>query len=881
MTYKIEVVSINKTGAETTSDITSVVDIPLSIVEKLDEALDIGSLTINNDLANLDFKMFDIVDISIDSNLIYSFRIGGLSTTVSGKNPIIYNHTISLVEHTKILEREVISGFTITQPLENGATKYSLRDTINNIRNTYPQELSSLYSTTRLFYLDATLSSKLSSIESPEFTFKDVTVREALNQVAGYLDAVVRLDRNGVLTFDYFNDLVNIIDDETDIIEKSKSQDIDLYATDLTVDAINMVNDSDYKDGVEIYPSDNVFTTHRTSDFILSPSNMFIPTNKNIYRVRKLIWKGDIDISNDSLLNYYPSLTPISGEYEVDITERAYEFKAYQTHKLDKEDNLWNIAGTLYDERRNPDNVFKSNTIYYNYREKNIYDAGSTGVWDIFTNVDFAIKSSVYTQLVNNGTITDLPNGWASLNITINSTDLDYLWKIEYETIPRSIRMNISRDDNTDVSYKTSMISNQQSRIVKISSFAENTGGTINRVGNKELDLSHRVTDIGDVYNIGDYTNDLFIITTKELIFYNDFIYCKYGLSRNFNRIAQFIGVNSEERQYEIAEKNRTLERDLLYKEFIYIDALASGNGSNTSETLETQAIDSYLDTFNTTSTEPSANVGVCKPYDKYGTRIGSTFYYDGSIISSYATLMPVTLNGAGKNIVINYEFDSNKNAGNWTNNKSNVTGVANQYANDYAPYTDDNGELLRLEVEIFENMSAPSTLANAVIFGERLPYINTTPLNKFIDFELYVVKDRRNKLKGTLQYEHKPVDTTKVVIGRAFTKRNRLINENAPSTIKLFTYSNGFKFGRYENGKRPTGYDVTANYNISPIVDKTNLNIDINSSRLTLVKDSYCITDEDYNILIAVNQDGIKLDTLTFDFMNKDEKINYKYYNL
>ena len=880
MTYKIEIVSIDKLDATTTTDITSLVDIGFSTYEKLDEALDTGSLTISNDLSNIDFKMFDIVDIKIDDVIIYSFRIGGVNTSITGKNPLVYSHTLSLVEHTKILEREIISGFTLTQPLEDGETKYTLLDTVNQIKNTYPLEISSLYITTRIFNVDSTLATYLDSIESPEFTFKDITIREALNQIAGYVDAVCRLDRESTLTFDFFNDLVNIISDETGIIEKIIQQNIDSYATDITVDAINMVNDSDYNDGVEIYPSDSVFTTHRTNDFILSPSNMFIPTNKNIYRVRKCIWKGDIDISNNALLNYFPSLLPISGEYEVDITERVYEFKAYQTHPLDKEDDLFNLGGTVYDERRNPDNILKSNTIYYNYREKNIIDNMTTGLWDTKLSVDFAIKASVYTQLVNDGTITDTANGWASLDITINSTELEYLWKIEYETIPSSIRMNISRDDNTDVSYKSSIISNQQSRIVKISSFAENTGGIINRIGNKDLELSNRVVSISDAYNIGDYTSDLFIITTKELIFYNDFIYCKYGLSRNFNRISQFIGVNSEERQYEIAEKDRTLERDLLYKEFIYVDALQNGSGSNDSETLETLGIESYLDTFNTISTKPTCNVGVCKPYDSGGNRIGSTFNYEGNIANSYGTLTPTTLNGAGKNIIINFEFDSNKNAGNWTNNKNTVAGVVNQYANDYAPYTDENGELTRLEIEIFEDMSAPTSLSNAVRLGETLPYINTTPTNKMIDYTMYVLKDRRSRLKGTLQYEHKPVDSSKVIIGKNLTKRNRLINENTPSEIRLYTYSNGFEFGRYDNDILPSGYDTTTSYVIAPTVSYSNFNVVITNARLTAFVDSYCLTDENEKILLAVNQGGKKLDTITFDFMNKDTNVNYKYYN-
>jgi hypothetical protein len=884
MDIKIECVRIGKNGSTTSEDITNQVDLGLSIVEKLDESLDIGSFTISNDTAVFEFDLFDIVDIYIDEVLTYSFRIGGIKSVVTGKNPLIYQHTISLVEHTKILEREVISGFTLTQPIEDGATKYTLYDTLLRLRNTVPLELSSLYTTTRTFDIDSSLATLLDTVESPEFTFKDITLREAINQIASVLNAVARLDRESTLTFDFYNDLLTLISDETNIIEKSISQDIDYYATDLTRDAINMVNDSQEKDGVEIYPSESLFTTHRTNEFFLTPSNMVIPTNKRIYRVRKLIWRGDITISNNAVLNYFPSLTTINGEYDVDISDRVLEFKEYQTLQQDKEDNLFNITGTVFDERKNPDNKFKSNHIYYNYKEKNIIDNETTGMWDTTLNVDLAIKASVYTQLVDNGTITATPNGWAGLNITINSNELEYLWKVEYETIPNSIRINSSREDNIDIDKKTSLQANQQSRIVNMQNFVRNTEAVINRIGNKELELSHRVLDVSNSYNIGDYTSDLFILTVKETILFDDFAYCKYGLSRNFNRISQFIGVNSEERQWEISEKDRTLERDLLYKEYIYVDAQTIGAivGSSDSEILETLARESYVDTFNPSSTKPTAKVGVCKPYDKTGARIGSTYYYKGVLGNSVATLLPMTFNGAGRSIVINFEFDSNKNAGNWINNKQGVTGVnaTNQYSIDYSPYTDDNGENVRMEIEIYEDLVSSSPLSNKVINGERLPYIGTAPTNKMFDFELYTLKDRRMVDKGTIQLEQKSRDTEKVIIGKALSKKNRLINDNAPNEIRLYTYSNGFKFGRLDTGKVPSGYDTTLSYQITPNTFPTSNFFTITSSRLTSDKDSYCLTDENDNILIAVNQDGTLLNKITFEFLNKDDNVNYKYYN-
>ena len=103
--------------------------------------------------------------------------------------------------------------------------------------------------------------------------------------------------------------------------------------------------------------------------------------------------------------------------------------------------------------------------------------------------------------------------------------------------------------------------------------------GKVNRMGNSELSLEHRVGNYDDLYTTGDYTNEMYIITEREIIFNKDYIYAKYQLSRNFNMISKFISVNSENRQWEIAEQN-TLKRKLLYRAFLKgIAALKGGTG--------------------------------------------------------------------------------------------------------------------------------------------------------------------------------------------------------------------------------------------------------------------------------------------------------------
>jgi len=80
--------------------------------------------------------------------------------------------------------------------------------------------------------------------------------------------------------------------------------------------------------------------------------------------------------------------------------------------------------------------------------------------------------------------------------------------------------------------------------------------------------------------------------------------------------------------------------------------------------------------------------------------------------------------------------------------------------------------------------------------------------------------------------------------------------------------------FDKTTSNLKPTGYTSTATASLD--IDYTNNRISVLNT-LTGVK-SYCLTDEDDNILVWVNQGDNTLDTLKFDFRNKRSDLNYNY---
>jgi hypothetical protein len=867
MSYTINLIQKNNAGTITTTNISSKVLNGFGFVEKLDESLDVGTMIVRGLTTSTPYSMFDVIEMKYNTTIIFSLRIGGDSVSLISKNPLLYEHTLSLVEHTKILERFIISGKTFTQPT-SGTPRYYIYDVIENLINTTPLETSANLATTRLFTLPSSgdLYDLITTTPSPEFTFKDVTFREALNQVCGYIDGIPRLVRltDGTLelSVDFVNELKELITSENVFIDKKVSQDIGLYGTNIESEALNLVNDALISESVEIYPSENGFITARCDEYIFDFTKSFIPTPKRIYSIQKLFARIDLLIlwpgaTGDPARTYYNDWINVDlAKIYSPITQgRVLENNSYK--KLDVEDGVNSNA------RLDETNFYQSNTIYYNYREKNITHSNTIGLWDIDTSLEYLLKIKVYEQLVDEGLTVGgilLSNyDLDELQITISGSVDDYLYQVHYTPIPNSMRLNIDRTDLSDVDKQSTILSNQQGRIVNLENFTNNLQGKINRIGNSELQLENRInTPLSSfIYDIGDYTSDIYIVTVKEWIFFKDYVYMKYGLSKNYNMISKFIGVNSEIRQWEIGENN-TLDRNLIYKEYVEIDAVESGSGSNSSQLMQTVGLTTYIDTFKTTSTYEPVRGGLM-----VGDDIPSTL------------LVSLSSNGGGNSLMFNWKFDTNKIVGEFREE------IDSQIARNFVSYTDDDGISENFTLYMYDKLTTPISANDYLDRANTYPksnltYVTNTLLKNNTRLQMY--KDSREVIGGTIHLQIKSADIDKIVLGRWLSMRNRLVSENPPTEIRLYTYSNDFKFGRLHTFDLPSGYDTESSYTASITPSYTNFNIQITDARLTSAIDSYCLTDENDKILLAVNQDGARLDTITFDFLNKASGINYKY---
>lgn len=809
------------------------------------------------------------------------------------------------------------------------------------------------------FDSNSTYYDLLNGFESPELTFKDKTLKEAIFKAVEELDVIPRIKYDATndkleLDLDFVNKLKNLIESENDFTSQSRVQDVDYYATNMESELLNATNSNNANEGVEIYPAKGLFTTPRSTSYIYDFLSSYITTPKRIGETYKLFIKtedmtvskispsADVYVNDNKLLycatlpttgqtsllyvdmsaseavytwdgssfiangntasDYSPKVRFISdfatftstlnntdtkdiyidrntgtsykydsgttsyvelnnidkdGNIVMDASDRVFERNAYNALDADVSTGL---------QRRNPSNFLQANTFYYDYRKKNVNFGARSGILDTVTSLQLVVYIKLFEALQDDGFIPfgDTYDEYTFTYTGVNSIERDSVYQLHYRPLPVSVRASVDRKDTNDIDRYSTILNNQAERIIELSSVLDNMEGKINKLGNSELMVSQRVTDYNDLFEVGDYTNEGFVVTNRELIFFNDYIDAKYELTKNYNRLSKFIGVQSEVRQYEMGENN-TLQRKLMYEEYVEVNAYNSinaPNGVNTSALVQDMGIKSYLSTFDKNTA--------------YSPVRGGMITTDG--IVNYV-LAPFSSNGGGNSLLFEMQIPSNINAGDILENESG------QIARNYTPYTLSDGKFEELNIILFDEIKEPFEDAGGVIDigetlvekGDVIPQVETTHIvNEYIsngdNSAFKVFKDNREEIGMSYSLKTYTTDYNTIIFGNKLFRRNSLVTELPPSDIKLYAYTTEV-FDRTTTKQIPSG-----GTSLTPVMslDYTNQKLSI-SNNLSSFK-SWCLTDENDNILIAVNQGDTELNTLVFNFRNKRKDINYNY---
>lgn len=665
-------------------DVTLYVKRGLQFNSRLDEELDTSIVIINNTRQNY-YEPFTKIKITVGSKT-FNYYIDFDEVTSLGKNEALFQHTLSLIEPTKILERYDCDNLRFTQPL-NGTTYY-MDDVLTRIKDVTPLEMTTKHSSTRLISLDSALLSDLSTKVAPEFNFQQNTLLEVFNEVLRYDDSISRMKDYGVLTRDKFNELKTLITTSS-LTNYGQSLNSEHYGSSMFLNGENIVSDK-----IDIYPSEPEYITFTSEDLILTTENIILKTPKPIYYIDKVVMLDKCYLWDD-INNQYTDTFKIR---EYDISQYIFEKSNY--------DLLKPLSTGI--------TIGKDIALFYSQGDNKIEGWGNktpviAGIWDmpVIERLANTIANDFITEYIPPNTFTyrskiavDLGNkileGKIPFRIYYHSIDLQTLKLRQYKSIKQINNLMIK--------------GNQGARIININRLLDNSKNTINRLGNGDLVIEKVSSSIDDVFQVGQYTSDKYIITSVENIVHDEtYIKSKALLTKNFNRLSSFIGVNQEYRQFEIPDQ--PLKRDLHYDEFVHI----GGSGVVTSDPSVFSSNGRLLlkNTFSNTATKKINGILVTTKYD-----VGSTVTNIGRFLIGLDAMSGGTSN------IFNWSFDHNKLVyGEITKTSDNLYTYLNP-----KNYTLDDGTLKYLSFNLINNDSFNSNLSNYILPIDTVAHI---PANK------------------------------------------------------------------------------------------------------------------------------------------------------
>lgn len=579
---------------------------------------------------------------------------------------------------------------------------------------------------------------------SPEFTFTRATLRELLQAIGGYIHAEPRL-KGDTIVFDRYGgqDLARYYDvnkkEITDLKEYNYSGKMVRYGIEQACTRIdsyvdNLVNQISATPTTVGQPHNNGYQSVRTDSAYLrfekNDSTIF-PTAYPILQIHKLYW---VDASGSA------------------VTKNKYDITPYVFEK------------SIYDSQLSSyTDVYPSSKAYGIY-----YTQGQKNIGGFFFKEPNA-GSPIFEQyaIVNIlRTVTGNPN------LTISDyTKLCF----ELEYIPvYSARVGHGKQYVGDwLKFPRTLAHNQSGNMVETQYYGENIKGTAERLGTIEKSYTFTAFNLNTIPEAGQLWDEEYYIATVSVEVNQDRFRCTVGLSKNFNRISQYIGANSYRRIFEVSER-MVQERQSLYTDYLLITDVTSPIPEFKENTLVIRYPSFWSNLLATFTQEGS-------PRNVIPGRI-SLAVVQGETKNGKETLpavaLPVISSAFGNVIEFSWEFVDNFSAGMRAVEvtSGNITGTFGQEVQ----YCDYYGRMY------YENFTLCVTLNDSVSYENEMNYplvgsISTSAQNyyaigTFSNNPIVKRKDSREALKENYAIEF-ATDIKHVIIGSALAANNPFVS--------------------------------------------------------------------------------------------------------
>jgi hypothetical protein len=461
-------------------------------------------------------------------------------------------------------------------------------------------------------------ASRFRITQCAEFNFANgATLWENLLEIARTVHCIPRLKNNVV----YFDDLGSGVKLQSSALGTPVSYTADATSEkfashiDSVVNGLMNLDDEDqgaisdpFKNGFRTLRSETSFTDVRTT-----VDTALIRTVKPIEKATKVsVWYNGA---------------------EWDITPYIYEKKEYDLLYSNQGSYPYAKAYALYYVQGQP-NIFG-----ITYKEEN-------AVSPIFENWAIENILSIVT-----GTKVDLGSA---------NTTAEYLLNLSFNVTYISTvngRVKQSKRNVEDLKINSVMAFNQSANRLSSINFGKRLKGEIAMLGSAEKKLVFKTRNwdavknaVGKIYGDENYGKNMYISTVTAKI-WRDYILVELGLTKNFNQLGKYVGINSAVRQFEI--DTNVSETYLLYEDYVCIDTAGNTPSNSHGSAISNggMIVDSVAQTLRPTDNVGKATLAVVTTYD-----------YDKNVIGKF--VLPVQSMALGNSLLFNFRFEDNYSAG-------------------------------------------------------------------------------------------------------------------------------------------------------------------------------------------------------------------------
>ncbi len=569
-------------------------------------------------------------------------------------------------------------------------------------------------------------AAKYDKVIAPEFSMTKSTLREQLQQVGGFIHAEPRLI-DGKIYFDRYGGTEMSRISQKQFISETQTQSIDEFCTDLDSTADNLVNRLNYAQGVVIEPYAGGSRSLRTEqiNIRIDESDGIVQTVLPISDVEKLECSVIVDGSTYSDFR--------------DITSFVYE-----------DDDYNNLSS--YDVNVNGSKAY---ALYWTRDSKNInglFFKNENAINPVFSN--YAIYNIMLACGVKMDTGTNKESNYPKIRFRISYIPT-------YTARVRTNKSLVVGGKPRTLAY------NQGANSVETQYYGENLKGVVARLGNVEKTLTYKLTWLTDIPKAGQLFDAHNYISAVSVEMYATYFKVTIGLSRDFNRLSQYIGISSEYRQYQVSER-AVYNRESVLQEY----ALITYKNDVYSDSKPIFATEQLVKLF--TPSDGSADMLTCATV--------KTYYGVGNTQVN----LPLISSSFGNTISFRFAFADNYSAGQKSVRVEKDGNVV--YYSEYVPYTDYYGKFATLDFWLQPELVNPLTSIAFDLPASSGPVYNAA-MSTANRGKLRYRKDNAEIPAVNYQLSFVTDDDT-IIIGSEIARNCSFVNSSPNRTFYLYLFN-------------------------------------------------------------------------------------------